>query len=372
MSTKPPQLLVVLPGLHRVRRGAEAAFEAVADGLARDHGFDVTVVGGGEAVAGTAYRFIHSPLVVRERFEKWPRFPPFRNEFRWEELTFALGLGSALRGLRPDVSMTCSYPFVNWALRRLKTAEGRKVPHVFVTQNGDHPALRLNSEYKAFSCDGLVCTNPLFYERQRDRWFSALIPNGIDPGRFSPGAPQRAELGLPEDGPLVIMASALIPSKRVAEGLRAAAALPGASFAIAGDGPLREEVDALGRSLFEGRFCRVSLPPERMPDFYRSGDVLLHMSREESFGNIYIEAAACGLPVVAHDYETTRWIFPEGSFLGDTAREGVTAELLRAALYSGRGAAAENREQIVQRFSWRRVVADYAGFIQETAGRGGK
>ena len=42
-----------------------------------------------------------------------------------------------------------------------------------------------------------------------------------------------------------------------------------------------------------------------MPGLYRSAEVLLHMSVDEPFGNIYVEALASGLPVVTHDGSST-------------------------------------------------------------------
>src|SRR3546814_5508392 len=63
---------------------------------------------------------------------------------------------------------------------------------IFVTQNGDWPAYASNTEYRSFSCDGLVCTNPDYLERNSVRWNCALIPNGVDLARFSPGAAERA------------------------------------------------------------------------------------------------------------------------------------------------------------------------------------
>ena len=77
----------------------------------------------------------------------------------------------AARADRPadfDLTVTCSYPFVNWLLRARR--RGGRPAHVFVTQNGDWPAQRVNAEYRWFDCDGLVCTNPEYFERHRAAW----------------------------------------------------------------------------------------------------------------------------------------------------------------------------------------------------------
>ena len=67
-----------------------------------------------------------------------------------------------------------------------------------------------------------------------------------------------------------------------------------------------------------GRFTRLTVPPVEMPDLYRSADVFLHLSRDESFGNVYVEAMACGLPIVAHDIPRVRWIVGDDEHLIDT------------------------------------------------------
>ena len=101
-----------------------------------------------------------------------------------------------------------------------------------------------NSEYRLFGCEGLVCTNPDFYERNKSRWRCRMIPNGVDCDRFRPGPPQREELGLPRDGLIVLMVSALDPGKRVEIGIQAVSQIPDAHLVVAGDGPLRQVIDA--------------------------------------------------------------------------------------------------------------------------------
>src|SRR5262249_25393509 len=156
------RVLFALPGLHRYDRGAEMAFISIATELAKASD-TVTLIGSGRVHTATTYRFLHAGSVRREKFEFFPSLPVLRNEYAYEELTFTPQL---LRGYRPadyDVTITCSYPFTNWILRR-PVLRGSRPPHVFVTENGDWPAHANNSEYRYFGCEGLVCTNPDFYE----------------------------------------------------------------------------------------------------------------------------------------------------------------------------------------------------------------
>ena len=364
MSAPRLRVLFALPGLHRVSRGAEAAFENIARVLATREDFAVTLVGSGAERPGEPYQFRHAPMTPRERFEKWPRVPPLRSEYRWEELTFIPSLWRAIRPADYDVTLTCSYPFVNWALRMRR--RGGQPRHIFVTQNGDWAPQRRNAEYRLFSCDGLVCTNPEYFERQKNTWRCALIPNGMDAARYTPGPADRAAFQIPAGVPVVLMVSALIPSKFVAGGVRAVARLPGVHLVVAGDGPQRDEVDGLARELLPGRFTRLTTTMDRMPALYRCADVFLHLSRDEAFGNVYIEALATGLPVVGHDYPTARWILGEFGRLVDSTDDQRTAAAVQAALSAPREA--EQRHAFAAaRYDWPAVGAQYADFLHEVA-----
>ena len=138
----------------------------------------------------------------------------------YEELTFAAGWCGLSAVGEADVTMTCSYPYTSWALRRPRGGKKRRPAHVFVTQNGDWPAQGSGPEPRFFSCEGLICTNPIYFERNQERWKSTLIPNGVDPVRFHPGPERKAELGLPTDRPVVLMVSAIEPGKRVIEAMQ--------------------------------------------------------------------------------------------------------------------------------------------------------
>ena len=358
------KILFALPGLHRFGRGAEVVFESVAQQIATRGGHRVTLVGSGEARSDRAYEFIHLPAVSRERFENWPKLPFLRHEFMYEELTFAAGLARLPAVAEADVTMTCSYPYVNWALRRPRG--GKRPPHVFVTQNGDWAAQGVGPEPRFFSCEGLICTNPLYFERNRERWCSTLIPNGVDPARFNPGSQRKAELGLPTDRPVVLMVSALEPGKRVIEAMRAMADVPGAALVVAGGGPLRDEIDRLAAEILPGRFMRATFRHEQMPDLYRSADLFLHTKIQESFGNVYIEALSCGVPIVAHDDEVTRWILGDHASLVNTKSQAALTAAIVKALNTRRPDAAA-ADWAHQRYSWEAVAGKYLDFLSEVA-----
>lgn len=350
------RVLFALPGFHAHDRGAEVALLSVARELSRG-GDAITVMGSGPPRPDEPYRYIRAPMIDRQRFEKFPRVPMLRSETAWEDATFGAAMLTRYRPGDFDAVVTCNFPFTHLALRR--PVAGKGPLQIFVTQNGDWAARSDKAEFRLFRCDGLVCTNPDYQEANRDRWPTALIPNGIDPARYRDVAPDRAGLGLPEGVPIVLMVSAFIETKRVADGIRAVAGLPDAQLVVAGDGPLRAEVDALAAQLLPDRFKRLTLTAPDMPRLYASADAFLHMSLLESFGNVFVEAMASGLPIVGHDTPRLRWIVGDRDTLCDTEDLPAVTKALARALSSGRGAADPRAAE----FGWPAIAAKYRAFI---------
>ena len=360
------RVLFALPGLHRVDRGAEIAFISVATELAKA-GAEVTLIGSGESRARTPYKFLHAASVARETFRAFPSIPILRNDCAYEELTF---IPDFLRQYKPgdyDVTLTCSYPFTNWILRR-PTAGGRRPPHVFVTQNGDWPPYSNQSEYRFFGCEGLVCTNPDYYERNRVRWRCKIIPNGVDCNRFKEGPVRRELFRLPTDRPIVLMVSALIPSKRIEVGIEAVSRMTDVHLVVAGNGELRPKIEMTAERLLSGRFTLLSVPAEQMPALYQSADVFLHLSKDESFGNVLVEAMACGLPIVGHDSARMRWIVGADQFLVDTNDSAALMVALNGAINSS---PSEQKARVMkaQSFSWEKIGVMYNDFLREIVGQ---
>jgi glycosyltransferase involved in cell wall biosynthesis len=359
------RILIALPGLHRIDRGAEIAFIAVAKELAKT-GDDVTLIGSGAARPGTPYRFLHTASVPREKFEKFPSLPILRNEYCYEELTFIPHFLLRYRPEKYDLTVTCSYPFTNWLLRR--PVWGRARPqHVFVTHNGDWPPSQNESEFRLFDCDGLICINPDFYERNRERWNCRLIPNGVDTERFRPGMAHREEFGLPDGRLLVLMVSALIPNKRIEFGIKAVSRIADAHLVVAGDGPLRSCISAAAAELLPGRFTLLTVAPEQMPKLYQAADVFLQASKDEPFPLVFLEAMACGLPIVANDMPRVRWFIGEDEFLVDMDDPAAIAQGIHQAHCFGSGGLQKRLDRAAT-YSWSKIAGMYRNFFEEIVG----
>lgn len=361
------RLCVALPGLHRVDRGAEVALERIADLLAQGRDWEVVVFGSGPERSGRAYRYVQVPCTAREHFESWPRGPMFRDECAWEELSFAWNLRKVYAPRDFDLTLTCGYPFLNWFLRAGRRAGRPK--HVFVTQNGDWPAWSGRREYRYFGCDGLICVNPLHEQRNRARWRSILISNGVDLERFRQGAGQRARFGIPDAARVVLMVSALIASKNIESGIRAVSKLPETFLLIAGDGPLREPTDRLAAELLPDRYRRLVASHDEMPEIFRCADVFLHLSRDESCGVANLEALATGLPIVSQDTPVARWLLEDQAQLVEASDEAQVANALLGAMQRG-GPEDRSRSRALaeSRYGWSAIAAQYEAFLREVGG----
>lgn len=133
----------------------------------------------------------------------------------------------------------------------------------------------------------------------------AVVLNGVDPTEYArPAAADvarvRAELA-PHGGRLVVGMMRLTEEKRpllFAETARAVCARePGVSFALAGDGPMRDEVRALASPL-GARFILLGARRDAGA-VLAAADVVLLTSRAEGTPNVLLEAQMLGVPVVA-------------------------------------------------------------------------
>lgn len=137
-----------------------------------------------------------------------------------------------------------------------------------------------------------------------------VVGNGVDLARFNPlpRAEARAALGLAADAPVLVSVGGLCERKgfhRVIERLPALRErFPGLVYLVVGGpspegdlGPqLRAQVAAAG--LDEAVRFLGPLPPDALRGPLSAADVFVLATRNEGWANVFLEAMACGLPVV--------------------------------------------------------------------------
>lgn len=261
---------------------------------------------------------------------------PAREPSHWATGWMPSGLGRRARLLNPDVvhlhwicrgllgipdiadlrqpivwTLHDAWPFtggchVPGACRRYESGCGA-CPQLASSDGRDLSRRTLDRKQRAWSDLSLQVVTP-------SRWLGAcaaasalwrdrhveVIPNGLDTDRYAPGdrTQARQRLGLPPDVRLVGVA-AFNATRDRNKGFdllqQAIADWPAADveLVVAGerDGalPIPWPVHYLGAVADE----------DRMIDFYRALDVLVHPSRSENFPNVVAEAMSCGLPVAA-------------------------------------------------------------------------
>lgn len=126
----------------------------------------------------------------------------------------------------------------------------------------------------------------------------------------------------------VLFAGRLAPEKNVADVIEAARQLPHIQFSIAGDGPLRRNLEQQSRDLANVQFYGWLSRPELRATMDEC-DLLVLPSALETFGTIALEAMARGRPaLVAEGAGIHDWPMLRGGLLVQKRNENV-AEALR-------------------------------------------
>ncbi len=158
----------------------------------------------------------------------------------------------------------------------------------------------------------------------------------------------------------IILSLQRLAKRKGLELLIEAARTINATFLICGKGPLREELEKKAKELgvqdkviFAG-----FVPDNEIKDHYLQADLFCLPSFYEAFGLVYVDALACGLPVI-----TTKcggpedFITPRNGILMPTGDSGLLSEALKEGL-----AKKWDREEIAkdaEQFSWDSIVEQY-------------
>ena len=208
-----------------------------------------------------------------------------------------------------------------------------------------------------------------------------VLPLGLDLSKLLGQLPDarsaRRVLGLPEDGPTVGIVGRLTPVKDHATFLAAAARIaqmrPEATFAIAGDGELREGLEMQARRLLGDR-CRFLGWVMDLPNLYAALDVVVLTSRNEGTPVALIEAGAAARPVVATEVGGVPDVVRNG-VTGLLAPQGdpasIAAQVLRVLEEPGLGRSlgSAGREWVRNRFTIDRLAGDLAALYGELLDR---
>jgi phosphatidylinositol alpha-1,6-mannosyltransferase len=217
-----------------------------------------------------------------------------------------------------------------------------------------------------------------------DRTELRQLSPGVDVDRFTAaadGGPVRERYGL-GDAPVVVCVSRLVPRKGQDTLLQSWSQVldrhPGARLLLVGGGPLETKLrrTVAARGLEHSVVLTGGVSPELLPTHYAAGDVFAMPCRTrragldvEGLGMVFLEAAACGLPVVAG----TSGGAPETVRDGVTGHvvdprspqvvAGVLADLLDDPARA-RAMGAAGRAWVEQRWSWTTIAQAFAQVLE--------
>lgn len=191
---------------------------------------------------------------------------------------------------------------------------------------------------------------------------------GLDQSRFVPRdrAAEKAKLGI--TGPLILSVGALIPRKGQDLLIAALPSLPDATLMLAGKGESESDYRALADRLGVADRVRFlgNVPHDDLPLFFAAADVMALVSASEGLANAWVEALACGTPIIASDVGGIRELVksPKAGRIVARSPEAIAAAVKEIlANPPSREAVAAN----VSAFSWDENARQLAAFFREVA-----
>jgi glycosyltransferase involved in cell wall biosynthesis len=293
------------------------------------------------------------------------RHCPYR---RGHGLEFARALGRLLR--EESVDVVLSHAFGNHALVAI-AAKLAGVPRTYVIVTGEpvppsRPWWRMfalaqlarpicKAEIAVSESVGSALVDQLRLPKRRVK----VIPNACDVMEVARRATEARNAAARYDGRRILMVSRLDRPKDHATLLRAVALLRAkgqpVKLSLAGDGEMRDELEALARRLgISGCVSFLGTRPD-VPELMGTSDVLALSTESEGQGVTVLEGMAAGIPVVATDIPACRETLDRGR-CGVLVPRGNPEELAKA--IEDVLANKQHREQLV-RAAGRRVREHY-------------
>jgi alpha-1,6-mannosyltransferase len=229
-------------------------------------------------------------------------------------------------------------------------------------------------------CDANFTISPADAERLRGIGVENVrpIPLGVDTELFHPGRRDgelRRELGVGDDGLLLVYVGRIDPEKRAEVVVDAFERLPGdlpATLLMVGEGSRKAEI--AGRAAGNPRVHLRPFVSDRgqLARILASSDMYVSAMPFETFGLSVIEAQACGLPVVGVASGAMLERVPEGTGILGRVDDPDDLAANIATLANGRRneMGRRSRELVLEGFSWDRTFERVLDLYRE-AGAGG-
>jgi phosphatidyl-myo-inositol dimannoside synthase len=196
---------------------------------------------------------------------------------------------------------------------------------------------------------------------------------GVDPERYRPQPQPELRRKLAGDGLLLLSVARLVSRKGIDNVLQALPAVlahvPALTYAVIGDGPDMPRLTALAKQLGVSERVRfLTRVPGDLAEYYNACDLFVMPAREEpgdveGFGLVFLEANACGKPVIGAraggvtdavaDGESGLLVPQNDVAALSAAIVSLLTDPLRAQELGRRG-----RERVLAQFTWQHVGAN--------------
>ncbi|MEO5372994.1 MAG: glycosyltransferase [Alphaproteobacteria bacterium] len=277
------------------------------------------------------------------------------------DLKTRLGFRHEISAFQPDIVMT-------WMNRATRFCPKGRFVHV--GRLGGYYDLKY---YQA--CDHLVGnTQDIVDYVIRQGWPSDrahYLPNFVSEERAPPVV--RMTYYTPDSSPLILSLGRLHANKGFDVLLKAMTMVPEAYLWIAGDGPLRAELEAMAAQLAVKPRVRFLGWRDDVAALFATADLFVCPSRHEPLGNVILEAWAQELPVVATESQGPAALIHKDVNGVMTPVDEPTAlakgikRVLQDATFA-RNIAAGGRQTFESQFTEAAVVARYKTFFEQVTG----
>jgi len=374
MNSEIPKVFFVCPGIGHIHRGYETFTRQCFDALSSKTQIRARLFKGAGANDQLETAI---PILRRTRLiARLAGRAVLRNGYDIEQFSFAIGLIPFLRREQPDIVFFSDRELglLLWQWRKRSSAKfkllfsnGSPAPPPF--DRWDHVHQVSPEHYQTALSAGVKPE------------MQSLIPYGYEVPKpdaiLTPEEKRvlRAQLGLPANRIIALSVGAISTAhKRMDYVVREISSVPSPRpfLLLMGQsaGSDTQKILALADTLLgQDGYRFMSVPPEKIGDYYKVADLFVLASLKEGFGRVLLEAMSFGLPCIAHDHATAGYILGKDGYLADLREKGTLAASIHQILKNKEDLGiriARNRE-IENRFSWNSLSPYYLDMLCRVA-----
>ena len=194
---------------------------------------------------------------------------------------------------------------------------------------------------------------------------------GLDADRFYPRPRDVEKAGFDVSGPVISTVGALIPRKGQEIVIRALPDLPDVTYLIAGMGADEPALRALAISLGVAERVRFlgSVAHDKIPSLLAASDAMVLVSQSEGLANAWLEALACGTPIVISNVGGAGEIAPGSDAVQIVERTPEAVATAIKHLLANPPSPNSTSAMVHARFRWQKNARELVAHWRKLAGR---